>query len=177
MAAYLDDVIVFDSDPVPHVRRMHSLFERLRKHNLKPTPSKTRLGATNVNFLGHSASPAGLCPNAENVPALTNMLMPTAVKQARVLIGGVNSYRKCLSDLSKRVRPINALLWKGVRFAFTSVMERWCEKPWRGSRLRRLSFSPIGTPSPTAHARFTCIVTPASMGSAPLSSRSRRTAP
>ena len=35
VAAYLDDVIVFDSDPIAHVQTIRSLFERLRKHNLK----------------------------------------------------------------------------------------------------------------------------------------------
>ena len=90
MAAYLDDVVVFDSDPVAHVRTIRSLFERFRKHNLKLSPSKARLGATDANFLGHSISPAGLRPNAEKVSALTNMLMPTDVKQVRALMGGVN---------------------------------------------------------------------------------------
>ena len=80
MAAYLDDVIVFDSDPVAHVRTIRSLFERLRKHNPKLSPSKARLGATDANGLGHSISLTGLRPNAERVPALTNMPMPTDVK-------------------------------------------------------------------------------------------------
>ena len=30
VVAYLDDVIVFDSDPVAHVRTIRSLFERLQ---------------------------------------------------------------------------------------------------------------------------------------------------
>ena len=38
VAAYLDDVIVFDSDPIAHVQTIRSLFERLRKHNLKLSP-------------------------------------------------------------------------------------------------------------------------------------------
>ena len=46
VAAYLDDVIVFDSDPIAHVQTIHSLVERLRKHNIKFSPSKARLGAT-----------------------------------------------------------------------------------------------------------------------------------
>ena len=87
MAAYLDDVIVFDSDPIVHVQTIRSLFERLRKHNLKLFPSKARLGATDANFLGHSISPAGLRPKAENVSALINMPMPTDVKQVRALMG------------------------------------------------------------------------------------------
>ena len=124
MAAYLDDVIVFDSDPVTHVRTIRSIFGRLRKHSLKLSPSKARLGATDANFLGHSISPAGLSPNSEKVPALTNMPMPTDVKQVRALMGGINYYRKILPDLSKRLRPINALLRKGVKFAFTPAMEK-----------------------------------------------------
>ena len=90
VAAYLDDVIVFDSDPVAHVRTILALFERLRKHNLELFPSKARLGTTDVNFLGHSISPAGLRLNAENVSALTNMPMPTDVKQVGALMGGIN---------------------------------------------------------------------------------------
>ena len=124
MAAYLDDVIVFDSNPVGHVQTIRSLFERLRKYNLKFSPSKSRLGATDENFLGHPTSPAELRPNAEKVSALVNMPMPTDVKQVRALMGGINYYRKCLPDLSKRLRPINSLLQKRVKFAFTPGMEK-----------------------------------------------------
>ena len=123
MAANLDDVIVFDFDPVAHVRTIRSLFERLRKHNLKLSPSKVRLGATDANVLGHYIFPAGLRPNAEKVSALTDMPMPTDVKQVRALIGGINYYRNFLPDVSKRLRPINVLLRKGLKFVFTPAME------------------------------------------------------
>ena len=94
VAAYLDDVIVFDSDPVAHVRTIRSLFERLRKHNLKFSPSKARLGVTDANFLVHFIFPAGLRPNAEKVSALTNMPMPRDVKHVLALMGGAKYYRK-----------------------------------------------------------------------------------
>ena len=124
VATYLYDVVVFNSDPVAHVRTISSPFERLRMHNLKLSPSKARLGATDANFLDHSISPAGLRPNAEKVPTLTNMPMHTDVKQVRALMGGVNYYRIVLPDLSKRLHPINALLRKEVMFAFTPAMEK-----------------------------------------------------
>ena len=124
VAAYLDDVIVFDSDPLAHVRMIRSLFERFRKHIPKLSPSKARLGAIDATFLSHSMSPAGLRPNAEKVSASTNMPMPTDVKQVRALMGGVNCYRNFLPHLSKRLRPIIALLRKGVKFAFTPIMEK-----------------------------------------------------
>ena len=76
VAAYRDDVIVFDSDPPAHVQTIISLFEHLRKHNLKLSPSTARLGVTDADFLGHSDSPAGLRPNKEKVSTLINMPMP-----------------------------------------------------------------------------------------------------
>ena len=103
---------------------IRSLFERLRKHNLMLPPSKARLGATDAKFLSHSISPAGLRPNAQKVSALINMPMPTDVKQVCALMGGINYCRKFLPDLSKRLRPINSLLRKGVKFAFTPAIEK-----------------------------------------------------
>ena len=38
--AYLDDVIVFDLDPVAHARTIRSLFECLRKYSLKHSPRR-----------------------------------------------------------------------------------------------------------------------------------------
>ena len=107
---------VFDSDPIAHVQTIRSLFERLREHNLKLSPSKARLGATDANFLGHSISPAGLRPNAEKVSALINMPMPMDVKQVRALMGGINHYRNCLPDLSKRLRRLTRLSARGLSF-------------------------------------------------------------
>ena len=156
---------------------IRSLFERLRKHNLMLPPSKARLGATDAKFLSHSISPAGLRPNAQKVSALINMPMPTDVKQVCALMGGINYCRKFLPDLSKRLRPINSLLRKGVKFAFTSAMEEFVRESWRSLRLRRFWCSPIGTLSLTAHVRSTCTATLASTGLTPPSNRSRRTVP
>ena len=50
--------------------------------------------------------------------------MPTDVKQVRALMGGINYYSICLPDLSKRLRPINSLLRKGIKLAFTPAMEK-----------------------------------------------------
>ena len=67
-AAYLDDVIVFDSDQTAHVKTTRALFERLRKHNLKFSTSKAHLGATDVDVFGHSISPSVVRPNAKINP-------------------------------------------------------------------------------------------------------------
>ena len=124
VVAHLDDVIVFDSDPIAHVQRIRSLFECLPKHNLKLSPPKARLSATDANFLGHSISTPALHPKAEKTSALVNTPMSTDVKQVRALMGGINYYGSFFPDLSKRLRPINSLLRKGVQFLFTPAVEK-----------------------------------------------------
>ena len=58
------------------------------------------------------------------VSALMNMPMPTDVKRVRALMGGINHYRKFSPDVFMRLRPIISLLRKGLKFAFTSPMEK-----------------------------------------------------
>ena len=87
VAANLDSVIVFDSDPMRMSRRFAP------SSNLKLSPSEARLGGTDADSLGHSISPVGLRPNEENVPALVKMPMPKYVKQVRALMGGINYHR------------------------------------------------------------------------------------
>ena len=80
MAAYLDDVIVFDFDPTAHVTTIRTLVELLRKPNLKLALSKAPLSATDANVLSHYISPAGSRSIAEKVSALLKMPMPNNLK-------------------------------------------------------------------------------------------------
>ena len=77
MVAYLDAVIVFDSDPTVHIKTVRALLLHLHKHNLMFSPSKARLGATDANCLGHSISHAGIRPNAEKVLDLIKRPCPS----------------------------------------------------------------------------------------------------
>ena len=113
VAAYLDDIIVFDPTPSDHTANIRALFERLRKHRLKLSPAKAKIGATTADF----------SPNSDKVAALTKMPMPTNKYQVRSLRGGINYYGKFLANLSRRLRPINALLKQGATFNFTPAME------------------------------------------------------
>ena len=94
VAAYLDDVIVFDADPSLHVTNMKEFFLRLRKHNRKPSPSKANIGTTHADFFGHTTSPAGIMPNAQKVEALKKRPIPQDLQQLRYLLGVLSYYRK-----------------------------------------------------------------------------------
>ena len=120
---YLDDAIGSDDCPLHHVTTLAAFFVRLRLHQLKLSPDKSRIGAARVDFLGHIISADGVRPNDDRVAALTRMSMPSDIKQLRSLLGGLSYYRKFLPNMARLIRSITALLKKGAAFDFTSAME------------------------------------------------------
>ena len=119
---YLDDAIGSDDCPIHHVATLATFSARLRLHKLKLSRDKSRIGAARVDFLGHIISADGVHPNDDRIAALTRMPMPTDIKQLRSLFGDLSYYRKFLSNMARHIRPIAALLKKGVAFDFTSAM-------------------------------------------------------
>ena len=120
---YFDDAIGSDDCPIHHVATLATFFARLRLHKLKLSPDKSRIGAARVDLLGHVISTDGVRPNDKRVATLTRMPMPMDIKHLRSLLGGLSYYRKFLPNMARRIRPITALLKKGVTFDFTSTME------------------------------------------------------
>ena len=120
---YLDDAIGTDDSPLHHVTTLAAFFARLRLHQLKLSPDKSRIGDARVDFLGHIISADGVRPNDDRVAALTRMPMPSDIKQLRSLLGGFSYYRKFLPNMACLIHPITALLKKGAAFDFTSAME------------------------------------------------------
>lgn len=81
VAAHLDDAILFDPDPSDHLLNITGLSTQLQKHNLKLSPSKATIGATDNDFPAHTISPAGIRPNASKIAALTKIPIPSDLKQ------------------------------------------------------------------------------------------------
>eukprot|EP00752_Nemacystus_decipiens_P017591 g15764.t1 len=126
--AYLDGVIVHYTDPASHIANLGVFFERLVLHNLKLSPGKTKIGATEADFLGHTICPDGVRPMADKVVALTNMPIPNGIKQLRSLLRGLFYYRKYLPNMSKRTEPIQALMKKNAKYIFTPEMDKLVRK-------------------------------------------------
>ena len=120
---YLDDAVGSDASPMAHVATLATFFARLRLHNLKLSPNKSRIGAARVDFLGRVISQDGARRNDDKITALAHMPMPRDIKQLRSLLGGLNYYRKVLPTMAKLVRSITSLLKKGAVFDFTPPTE------------------------------------------------------
>ena len=160
---YLDDAIGSDDSPITHVATLATFFARLRLHNLKLFPNKTRIGAARVEFMGHIISQDGVRPNDDKIATLTCMPMSRDIKQLRSLLGGLSFYRKFLPNMAKRVRPFTALLKKGTTFGFTPSMEEAIRALLAELAAPPFLSSPIGTLISTSLDHPVCIAKPAPM--------------
>ena len=77
---YLDDAIGSNDSLTTHVATLATFFARLRLHNLKVSPNKTRIGAARVELLGHIISQDGVRPSDDKIAVLTRMPMPRDIK-------------------------------------------------------------------------------------------------
>jgi len=111
---YLDDIIVFSTDPSQHNDHVRQVLERLIQHGLYIKAEKCEFSATSTKFLGHTVSPEGICMDLGQVSAVTSYPPPTNPKQLSRFIGLANSYRRYIKDFASLARPLNLLLRKST---------------------------------------------------------------
>ena len=107
---YLDDVIIFSSTFEEHLERLDAVFSRLKQHNLKLKPSKCEFLISEVTYLGHVVSEAGIRTDPEKTKAIKNWPVPKNVKKVRAYLGFTGYYRRFIKDYAKIARPLNDLL-------------------------------------------------------------------
>ena len=62
---YLDDVIVYSKTEDEHLVHLRAVLERFMENGLKLKPSKCNFFRTEINYLGHKVSVAGMEPGTE----------------------------------------------------------------------------------------------------------------
>ena len=68
---YLDDIIIFSDTFDNHLERLEAVFQRLHKYNLKLKASKCEFFRSEVTYLGHVVSQAGIKTDPEKIRACT----------------------------------------------------------------------------------------------------------
>ena len=70
---YLDDILVFSKSIEEHFQHCEIIFQRLRKYKLKLSYAKCAFLKSQVQYLGHLLSGAGIEPVPEKLHALKKM--------------------------------------------------------------------------------------------------------
>ena len=115
---YIDDVIVFSETVEEHLDRLGRVFGRLRKAGLKLKPSKCKLLARKVEFLGHIVSGEGVQVDPSKIDKVLSWPRPTTLTQLRGFIGLCAYYRRFVPGFSSVCKPLYKLTEKNAPFVW-----------------------------------------------------------
>jgi hypothetical protein len=107
---YLDNIIIFSKTEDEHIKRLESVFRRLKEHNLKLRGKKCEFFKTEIKYLGLIVLVGGIKTDPEKVSVVKNWPAIKNVKDLRNDLGFTSYYRRFIQDYAKIVKPLNDLL-------------------------------------------------------------------
>lgn len=126
---YIDDIIVVGCSEKHHLNNLKTVFQTLRKFNLKINPYKCKFFRKEVVFLGHRCTENGILPDNYKLNALNNYPEPHDKEAVKRFVAFANYYRKFIRNFAILAKPLNHLTKKSTNFrwgeaarnAFTAI--------------------------------------------------------
>jgi len=106
---YLDDVIIFGRTQKELLDRLDQVLQRLHEFGLKVKPSKCVLFRTEIKFLGHLVSAAGVQPLPDKVSAIVDWPTPHCSRNVHAFYGFVGYYRRFIAGFATIAEPLTRL--------------------------------------------------------------------
>ena len=141
---YLDDVIVFGATITECCDRLEEVLTRLESAGLKVKGTKCQLFQTEVEYLGHVVSAAGVATDPKKVEAVRDWSRPRCVKEIRSYLGFCSYYRNYIQGFAQVASPLTRLLEKGIEFEWSPE----CEDAFNQLKSALLSAPILGYPRP-----------------------------
>lgn len=106
---YLDDIIIWSNSLAEHLQNLDTVLSALRAHSLYCSPTKTSLFLTELDFLGHHISPAGLRASDEKIEKIKNWPVPRNTGDVRSFLGLVRFIASYLPSLAQHTAVLTPL--------------------------------------------------------------------
>jgi len=109
---YLDDILVYSTDPSKHHDQVREVLRRLQENELFVKPEKCVFDAEEVEFLGMKVSGKGVEMSEDKVEAVLEWPAPSNVKEVQSFLGFANFYRRFINGFSRIAKPLTKLTRK-----------------------------------------------------------------
>ncbi|CCO37087.1 Retrotransposable element Tf2 155 kDa protein type 1 [Rhizoctonia solani AG-1 IB] len=120
---YLDDILIFSSNPEDHEGHVKEVLQRLMDMQLFCKGSKCKFHQTRVEYLGIIVSDKGFSLDKLKIQAVQDWPTPTTVKQVQSFLGFANFVRRFVANFSQIARPLHNLVKKEVKWQWTDKEE------------------------------------------------------
>ncbi|RVW17664.1 Retrovirus-related Pol polyprotein from transposon 17.6 [Vitis vinifera] len=137
---FVDDILIYSRSLEEHKQHLVTTLGTLRRHQLYGKLDKSEFWLTEVNFLGHVVSEAGIAVDHSKVEAVQEWQRPTNVFEVRSFLGLAGYYRRFVEDFSRIAAPMTRLTRKGVKFDWNEE----CENAFQELK-RKLTTAPVLT--------------------------------
>ena len=116
---YLDDIIIWSNSIEEHRDNVATILSALRSHHLYCSPKKTQLFCTELTFLGHHISCAGIEANSSKVDTILAWPTPRSASDVRSFLGLVRYISSFLPSLAMHTLTLTPLTTKDAEKTFT----------------------------------------------------------
>lgn len=124
---YLDDILVYSTNPEEHANHLQILFQRLEKYGLSLNINKSKFFVQEVDdFLGHKITPSGFQPTTHRIEFFKTMKKPRTIAALRRVLGLWNFYRRFTQKAADLLAPLNDIL-KGHTRKNDNTLIQWSD--------------------------------------------------
>lgn len=123
---YLDDLICGAESWDDHLRRLESIFGRLKEAKLTLNCAKCNFGFLDIKILGHMVNAKGISPDPAKLEAVKKFPRPKGPRDVRSFLGLASYYRKFIKGFADIAKPLTDLTKKenaGKKFCWTRESE------------------------------------------------------
>lgn len=113
---YIDDILIWSSNPSEHRHQVKQVFQRLREYHLYLKLEKCEFHTTSVQFLGYVIDPQGIRMDQRKVKTIMDWPQPTTVKELQCFLDFTNFYCRFIKNYSLLNSPITSLLKHRPKF-------------------------------------------------------------
>lgn len=124
----MDDILVWGENKEQHNKRLKTLLDRVRSINLKLNKDKSKIGLTEIQYIGHILTADGLKPDPSKIRAITDMPQPQDKAALMRFLGMVQYLAKFIPNLSEVSAPLRKLLEEEVAWHWESQQVQSFEK-------------------------------------------------
>ena len=111
-----DDIIIGGRNPEELLDRMDKVFQRLREKCLTINRRKCEFLKSELLYMGHKLSAAGVAPDERKIRAIVELKPPSNTKEVRSFLGMVTYCSKFLPNFATVTDPLRQLLQKDSKW-------------------------------------------------------------